>query len=154
LGPRSDERVARVARRRSLSWRQPAIACNRGRRVVDSTSRGRQEGRAIEQELACREPGPMRVRSRRSRQGGSQGMSDDGRMTLEDLEMVGEYLDGQGMNRGDLLKWGTAIGLGAAGMSAVAGKAGAAVSAGAALELEKTYGWMIAANVPFFEQTM
>jgi len=81
-------------------------------------------------------------------------MSDDGRMTLEDLEMVGEYLDGQGMSRGDLMKWGAALGLGAAGMSAVAGKAGAAVSGGAAQTLEKTFGWMIAANVPFFEQTM
>ena len=66
--------------------------------------------------------------------------------------MVGEYLDGQGMSRGDLMKWGAALGLGAAGMSAVAG-GGRAVSAGAQT-LEKTFGWMIAANVPFFEQTM
>jgi ABC-type sugar transport system substrate-binding protein len=81
-------------------------------------------------------------------------MSDDGRMTVEDLEMVGEYLDGQGMSRGDLLKRGAALGLAAAGVGAAASKAGAAVSAGATQALEKRFGWMIAANVPFFEQTM
>jgi ABC-type sugar transport system substrate-binding protein len=78
-------------------------------------------------------------------------MSNDGLMTLEDLEMVQEYLEGEGMNRGDLLKRGAAFGLAAAGLGAAATSAEAAVSGAA---LQKRFGWMIAANVPFFEQTM
>jgi ABC-type sugar transport system substrate-binding protein len=78
-------------------------------------------------------------------------MSHDGDMTLEDLRMVEAYLDEQQVDRGQLLKWGAALGLAAAGVGAAAGRAGASL---AGSTLEKRFGWIIAANVPFFEQQM
>jgi ABC-type sugar transport system substrate-binding protein len=78
-------------------------------------------------------------------------MSQDGEMTLDDLRMVEAYLDEQQLDRGQLLKWGAALGLAAAGVGAAAGRAGAAIGGGT---LEKRFGWIIAANVPFFEQQM
>lgn len=73
-------------------------------------------------------------------------------MNHEDLRMVEEYLDQQGMDRAQLLKWGAALGAGAAGLGALAGNAGAATLTDEALS--KRFGWIIAANVPFFELSM
>jgi ABC-type sugar transport system substrate-binding protein len=73
-------------------------------------------------------------------------------MTNEDLKMVEEYLDQQQMDRAHLLKLGAALGLGAAGIAATAGTASAASLSEEALS--KRFGWIIAANVPFFELSM
>ena len=73
-------------------------------------------------------------------------------MNHDDLRMVEEYLDQQEMDRGQLLKWGAALGLGAAGLGVTAGTVGAATTSEAALS--KRFGWIIAANVPFFELSM
>jgi ABC-type sugar transport system substrate-binding protein len=78
-------------------------------------------------------------------------MSEDGSMTLDDLEMVEEFLEEQGMDRGDLLRWAAALGLGAAGFGLAAGKAGAAPLGET---LQKRVGWIISVNVPFYELSM
>jgi ABC-type sugar transport system substrate-binding protein len=81
-------------------------------------------------------------------------MRDDGTVTLDDLKMVEEFLGEQGMDRGELLKWGAALGLAAAGVGTLAGRAGAAGAGPAGATLQKRFGWIIAANVPFFELQM
>jgi ABC-type sugar transport system substrate-binding protein len=81
-------------------------------------------------------------------------MSEDGSMTLDDLKMVEEFLMEEGMDRGDLLKWGAALGVGAVGAGALASRAGAAGAGPAGTKLQKRFGWIIAANVPFFELQM
>jgi ribose transport system substrate-binding protein len=79
-------------------------------------------------------------------------MSRDGEMTLDDLRMVEEFLEENQLDRRDLLKYGTALGLAAAGVAALAGKAGAAMLGGPTLE--KRVGWIISVNVPFYELSM
>jgi ABC-type sugar transport system substrate-binding protein len=73
-------------------------------------------------------------------------------MNHDDVRMVEEYLDEMEMDRSQLLKWGAALGLGAAGLGVTSGTVGAATTSEAALS--KRFGWIIAANVPFFELSM
>ena len=76
-------------------------------------------------------------------------------MTNDDLRMVEEYLDEVQMDRRQLLKYGAVLGLGAAGLTGALGAGvGAAATAAEAAEMTKKFGWIIAANVPFFELSM
>ena len=82
-------------------------------------------------------------------------MSENENMTLDDLRMVEEYLEEQQLGRGDLIKWGTALGLAAAGLGSAAGSASAAAGAQAAdAALQKRIGWIISVNVPFYYNSM
>jgi ribose transport system substrate-binding protein len=82
-------------------------------------------------------------------------MSQNEKMTLDDLRMVEEYLDEQRMGRGDLIKWGAALGLAAAGVGSAAGRASAAGDARvASAALQKRFGWIISVNVPFYYNAM
>ena len=76
-------------------------------------------------------------------------------MTNDELRMVEEYLNEAQMDRRQVLKLGALLGLGAAGLSAAAGAgSAAAATATAEAEMTKKFGWIIAANVPFFELSM
>jgi ABC-type sugar transport system substrate-binding protein len=75
-------------------------------------------------------------------------------MTHDDLRMVEAYLDDMRMDRRQLLKVGAALGLGAAGIGAAVGAGAAGAATVASDALSKRFGWIIAANVPFFELSM
>ena len=75
-------------------------------------------------------------------------------MTNDELRMVEEYLNEAQMDRRQLLKLGAALGLGAAGLSAAVGAGSAAAATTAEAAMTKKFGWIIAANVPFFELSM
>ena len=75
-------------------------------------------------------------------------------MSSDDLRMVEEYLNEAQMDRRQLLKFGAVLGLGAAGVTAAVGAGAAGAATTAETALTKKFGWIIAANVPFFELSM
>lgn len=75
-------------------------------------------------------------------------------MTRDDLRMVEEYLNETQIDRRHLLKLGAALGLGVAGAGALGAGPAAGATAAADADMTKKFGWIIAANVPFFELSM